>query len=158
MATAQEPTLEAHADASSAGPAEAVIQPVETQSTRLMLTTAAHFVQQHLHAELAELDLTPLGLSVLSGLAELPPAAVPAIATQCVLSRNAAEQTLEELLRAGLVGIDAGLYSLTAEGRNALTQARGLEDALFAETSATLRLELGALISRLREGGVLDSE
>lgn len=130
--------------------------PVETHSTRLMLTTAAHFVQQHLNAELAELGLTPLGLPVLSGLAELPHAAVPAVAAQCLLSEDFVRRTLEELEEAGYVGVEDSAYFLTDAGSAALTEARKLEDALFAEKSSTLRLELSGLISRLRDGGVLD--
>ncbi|WP_323959774.1 hypothetical protein GC088_14750 [Arthrobacter sp. JZ12] len=132
--------------------------PVDTQSTRLMLTTAAHFIQQHLESELAGLGLTPLGLSVLSGLAELPGASAPALASQCLLSVPTTEGTLAELEVPGFVAAAAGEYSLTGAGRAVLTEARKLEDDLFAEKSTTLRLELSALISRLRDGGVLDAK
>lgn len=130
--------------------------PLQTHSTRLMLTTAAHFVQEHLHSQLAELGLTPIDLSVLSGLAELSGAATPEVAAQCLLSEDVTERSLAELSQLGFVKVENGMYSMTAAGGRALTEARDLEDALFAEKSTTLRMELGSLISRLRDGGVLD--
>ncbi|WP_299168731.1 MarR family winged helix-turn-helix transcriptional regulator [uncultured Arthrobacter sp.] len=130
--------------------------PVETHSTRLMLTTAAHFVQEHLHSQLADLGLTPLDLSVLSGLVELPGAATSEIATQCLLPDSATERSLAELTQLGFVEIKDDTHSLTAAGSRALEQARALEDALFTEKGTTLRIELSSLISRLRDSGVLD--
>lgn len=135
---------------------DTTLLPADTQSTRLMLTTAAHFIQQHLEAELAGLGLSPLGLSVLSGLAEVPDSSAPALAAQCLLSVATTEQTLTELGEAGFVTTTADVYSLTDSGRAVLAGARKLEDDLFAEKSTTLRLELSALIGRLRDGGVLD--
>ena len=132
--------------------------PVETHSTRLMLTTAAHFVQQHLHAELANLGLTPLDLSVLSGLAELPGATVADIAAQCLLSEPVSDRSLTELDQLGFVESKQDVYTITDKGSTVLAEARALEDALFAEKSTTLRLELSSLISRLRDGGVLDAK
>jgi hypothetical protein len=132
--------------------------PVDTHSTRLMLTTAAHFVQQHLHSQLAGLGLTPLDLSVLSGLAELPGATVPQIAAQCLLSEAASERSLTELTHLRFVKAEKGVHTITDEGSKALADARALEDALFAEKSTTLRMELSSLISRLRDGGVLDAK
>lgn len=131
--------------------------PTNTQSTRLMLTTAAHFVQQHLHSELAEVGLTPLDLSVLSGLAELREATPQDIAAQCLLSESISERSLTELEQLGFVETQHGVHTITDAGSSALAEARSLEDALFAETSSTLRLELSSLISRLRDGGVLDA-
>lgn len=132
--------------------------PLHTHSTRLMLTTAAHFVQEHLHSELAQLGLTPIDLSVLSGLAELSGAATPEVAAQCLLSGDITEHSLAELSQRGFVTLENGVYSMTAAGSRALIEARDLEDALFAEKSTTLRMELGSLISRLRDGGVLNPE
>jgi DNA-binding MarR family transcriptional regulator len=132
--------------------------PVDTHSTRLMLTTAAHFVQQHLHSQLAGLGLTPLDLSVLSGLAELPGATVPDIAAQCLVSEAASERSLTELAQLQFVKAGEGVHTITDEGRKALADARALEDALFAEKSTTLRMELSSLIRRLRDGGVLDGK
>lgn len=133
-------------------PSESAL-PEETQSTRLMLTTAAHFVQQHLHDQLADLGLTPRGLSVLSAIADLSRATVAEVAQQCLLSESAAERTLDELAESDLVDADAGLYGMTYSGSAAFAAARDLEDALFAEKSTTLRLELSTLITRLRDGG-----
>jgi DNA-binding MarR family transcriptional regulator len=130
--------------------------PVDTHSTRLMLTTAAHFVQQHLHSELAEVGLTPLDLSVLSGLAERPGAGVPEIATQCLLSGSSVERSLSELAQLGYVEAEDGGYTISADGSRVLADARALEDELFAEKSITLRMELSSLINRLRDGGALD--
>lgn len=130
--------------------------PVDTHSTRLMLTTAAHFVQQHLHSELAELGLTPLDLSVLSGLAEHPGAGASDIAAQCLLSESTVERSLAELAQLGYVVAENGRHTISADGSRALTDARALEDELFAEKSTTLRMELSSLINRLRDGGVLD--
>ncbi len=132
--------------------------PVDTHSTRLMLTTAAHFVQQHLHSQLADLGLTPLDLSVLSGLAELPGATAPEVAAQCLLSEATSERSLAELAQLGFVAVEGGVHTMTEAGSNALADARALEDALFAEKSTTLRMELSSLISRLRDGGVLDAK
>lgn len=129
--------------------------PDQNQSTRLMLTTAAHFVQQHLHEQLSALGLTPPGLSVLSGLAELSEASVPEIAAQCLVSEAMAEDAVRELSESGFVHAPAGRHSLTSAGTTALAAARDLEDALFAEKSTTLRLELSALIRRLQDGGLL---
>jgi hypothetical protein len=130
--------------------------PVDTHSTRLMLTTAAHFVQQHLHSELAGLGLTPLDLSVLSGLAERPGAGVPEIAAQCLLPTSSVEHSLSELAQLGYVEAENGGHIISADGSRALADARALEDELFAEKSTTLRMELGSLINRLRDGGALD--
>ena len=132
--------------------------PVDAQSTRLMLTTAAHFVQQHLHSQLADLGLTPLDVSVLSGLGELSEATVSEIAAQCLLSESATDRSLSELKQLGFVKAENGVYTMTNVGGQALADARALEDALFAEKSTTLRMELSSLISRLREGGVLDAK
>lgn len=132
--------------------------PVDSPSTRLMLTTAAHFVQQRLHSQLAGLGLTPLDLSVLSGLAELSAPSPSAIATQCLLSESITEQSLAELTQLGFVEVENGVYSMTAAGSGAFEDARALEDALFAERSTTLRMELSSLISRLRDGGVLETK
>lgn len=132
--------------------------PVDTHSTRLMLTTAAHFVQQHLNSQLADLGLTPLDLSVLSGLAELPGATVSEVAAQCLLSETASERFLAELTQLGFVSVEGGVYTMTEAGSRVLADARALEDALFAEKSTTLRMELSSLISRLRDGGVLDAK
>jgi DNA-binding MarR family transcriptional regulator len=128
--------------------------PVDTHSTRLMLTTAAHFVQQHLHSELAELGLTPLDLSVLSGLAERPGAGVSEIAAQCLLSESTVERSLAEMAQSGYVEANGG-HTISADGSRALAHARALEDELFAEKSTTLRMELSSLINRLRDGGAL---
>ena len=130
--------------------------PLHTHSTRLMLTTAAHFVQEHLHSQLAELRLTPVDLSVLSGLAELSAASIPDVAAQCLLSEEITARSLAELSQLEFVKAENARSSMTAAGRRALTEARDLEDDLFAEKSTTLRMELGSLISRLRDGGVLD--
>lgn len=130
--------------------------PVDTHSTRLMLTTAAHFVQQHLHSELAELGLTPLDLSVLSGLAEHPGAGASDIAAQCLLSESTVEHSLAELAQLGYLEAEKAGHTISADGSRALTAARALEDELFAEKSTTLRMELSSLINRLRDGGVLD--
>lgn len=132
--------------------------PVETHSARLMLTTAAHFVQQHLHSQLADLGLTPLDLTVLSGLAELPGATVSEIATQCLLSESTTEGSLAELTQLGFVAAENGVHTMSSAGSRALADARALEDALFAEKSTTLRMELSSLISRLRDGGVLEGK
>lgn len=130
--------------------------PVDTHSTRLMLTTAAHFVQQHLHSQLVDLGLSPLGLSVLNGLAELQQATGPEVAGHCLLSETTSEDTFAQLQERGFVHSQDGVYSMTDAGGRALSDARELEDSLFAEKSTTLRMELSSLISRLRDGGVLD--
>ncbi|WP_309071010.1 helix-turn-helix domain-containing protein [Arthrobacter sp.] len=166
MATAPEPSAQISTDLGSDLPASsAPIEtthddgaPTDTHSTRLMLTTAAHFVQQHLHSQLAELGLTPLDLSVLSGLAELREATAREIAEQCLLSESVSERSLIELTQLGFVETQQGVHRITDAGASALADARTLEDALFAETSTTLRLELSSLISRLRDGGVLDAK
>lgn len=168
MATAPEPSFQTTPDfgadltASTASCSTTALNddgaPVETHSTRLMLTTAAHFVQEHLHSQLADLGLTPLDLSVLSGLAELSQAAISEIATQCLLPESTTEHSLAELTQLGFVEIQNDTHSVTDAGSRALEHARALEDALFAETSTTLRMELSSLISRLRDGGVLDAK
>ena len=145
------------ASAGAAEISEADGAPVDTHSTRLMLTTAAHFVQQHLHSQLAELGLTPLDLSVLSGLAELRGATVSEIAAQCLLSEAVSETSLINLTESGFAEAEEGVHSITDAGSKALAEARTLEDELFSEKSTTLRMELSSLISRLRDGGVLDA-
>lgn len=165
MATAPEPSAQFPSDLGtdmpvSSAPMETTHDdgaPTDTQSTRLMLTTAAHFVQQHLHSQLADLGLTPLNLSVLSGLAELRQAAAEEVSAQCLLSEQVSERSLSELEQLGFVETQQGIHTITDAGSKALANARTLEDALFAETSSTLRLELSSLISRLRDGGVLDA-
>lgn len=166
MTTAPDPSVQSTPDFGVDVPASQVSSgaaalnsegaPVETHSTRLMLTTAAHFVQQHLHSQLADLGLTPLDLSVLSGLAELPGATVSEVAAQCLLSEATSERSLAELAQLGFVMAEKGVHTITDAGSGALADARTLEDALFAEKSTTLRMELSSLISRLRDGGVLD--
>lgn len=169
MATAQDRSAQSTPDFNADVPASPVSSgvaeiglaagaPIDTHSTRLMLTTAAHFVQQHLHSQLAEFGLTPLDSSVLSGLAELSEATVSEIAAQCLLSESVSESSLTNLTESGFVEAEEGVHSITEAGSKALAEARALEDELFAEKSTTLRMELSSLISRLRDGGVLDAK
>ncbi|NJC24057.1 DNA-binding MarR family transcriptional regulator [Arthrobacter pigmenti] len=128
------------------------------QSTRLMLTTAAHFVQQHLHDQLGALGLSPAGHTVLSGLADLQEAGVSEIAGQCLLAESAVEEALQELAASDLVDGGSDVYRLTYAGKAILADAWDLEDSLFAQKTTALRQELGTLISKLREGGDVREE
>lgn len=142
-----------HQDGSSASAAAGPDSDI--QSTRIMLTTAAHFVQQHLEDQLAELGLSPLGLTVLSGIEELAHPSPEDIAAQCLLPTETVNVTLLELADTGLVAASGGGYTLTESGEASLADAHRLEETMLAEKSTTLRLELSALIDRLRESGAL---
>ncbi|WP_028281251.1 hypothetical protein [Arthrobacter sp. H5] len=127
---------------------------VDHQSTRLMLATAAFFLERHLEEGIADLGITPIGAFFLGLLADGPQAEIHDLAQQGLISNDVTTRETDRLVSLGCAEPhSSGGLVITNHGRTVLTKARQVEDELLRSVghSPGLRHVLQTLIDQLRQ-------